>query len=190
MNIYVAAQTVLFLQSLLVGVALGVIYEPFRLVRAAFGGPAWVVFAEDILYSLITAFVTFSFLLSEETGKIRFALLVGEAIGMLLYFFTVGDIVAGVAAKIVKTVKTVIKWVFSKMFFPIFKLILRPIKALLKEIKKIIKNIKIHLKVDMGIVYNQYVSVFSFKKQRIRTRNNERKAAGKEKRLRNQEDTV
>ena len=62
---------------------------------------------------------------------------------------------------------------------------IKPFTAIFKEIKKIIKNIKIHLKVDMGIVYNQYVSVFSFKKQRVRTRENEGKTAGKEKRLGN-----
>ena len=134
---------------------------------------------------MITAFITFAFMLSEETGKIRFALLVGEALGMLLYFFTVGDIVIRIAGGIVKAVKTVVKWLFCKIFAPIFRLMIKPFTAIFREIKKIIKNIKIHLKVDMGIVYNQCVSVFSFKKQRVRTRENEGKTAGKEKRLGN-----
>ncbi len=168
---YIAAQTVLFLQSLLVGAALGLLYEPFRLMRALVRLPSWLVFVQDILYFLLAGFVTFSFMLAEETGKIRFALVVGELIGAALYLLTVGELINRLLVWALRLVKRVLGWIWSGIFAPVLRFILRPAAFAAKKVKKFFENAKIHLKTSAHVVYNQCISVFKRtpkKRKRVR----------------------
>lgn len=173
-GIYVAAQTVLFLQSLLVGVALGVMYEPFRAVRALVRLPAWLVFVQDILYFVLAAFVTFSFMLSEEAGKIRFALIIGELTGAALYLLTIGELINRLLIFVIRLLKRIIGSLWRRIFAPLLRLLSRPAVFAAKKLKKIFENAKIHLKTRAELVYNQSISMFRKKLKKRKQKSHER----------------
>ncbi len=90
METYVSDQAIAFLWAVVLGVALGAVYDIFRIGRI-FKKRGWLlVFFEDLLFSLAAALSTaFCFTLT-NFGQVRLFLLVGEGLGFLLYFNTLG----------------------------------------------------------------------------------------------------
>ncbi len=167
---YIAQQTTLFLQSILVGVALGVFYEPFRLLRAAARMPAWVIFVEDAVYFATAGFITFSFMLSENAGRIRLALITGELIGASLYIMTLGEVINRLLTKIVIILKRVFSWIWRRIFSPVLRTALKPFAIVGKKVKFFFNNMKTHLKNNIQILYNRGISIFAKKNKEKRKR--------------------
>ena len=90
MGITVTGQLLDFLLSILLGAALGAVYDLFRIGRVLHKKGAVALAAEDAFFFLFCAAVTFLFLLADDSGIVRFFLLLGEGIGATLYYFTLG----------------------------------------------------------------------------------------------------
>lgn len=170
MGIYLAEQAAVFLQSLLVGAALGILYDVFRVSRVAFPTAYGVVFAEDVLFFLICAIVTFFFGLSAIDGSLRVFLIIGELLGAVLYYFTLGRLVMGVSKKIIAAIKAVLSFIFRRILRPVWlliyniiALILRPFIFLSRILKKLLQNLKFRLKIRRKVLYNQLAGYFSAK---------------------------
>ena len=94
METYFSDQAIAFLWAVALGAALGVVYDWFRIGRILRQKWWLTVFLEDLLFSLIAAFATaFCFTLTHY-GQVRLFLLIGEALGFIIYFNTVGVLVA------------------------------------------------------------------------------------------------
>ena len=78
MEITVAGQTWIFLMSVALGAALGVLYDVFRIVRIAVRTPPAVVLVEDLAFSIVCTTATFLFLIGADKGQLRMFLLIGE----------------------------------------------------------------------------------------------------------------
>jgi spore cortex biosynthesis protein YabQ len=89
----VTEQAELFLLSVLVGAALGVVFDAFRLIRAVFltARKSFLVHAADFLFVLIYALTIFTYSAVLARGEIRFFILVGSLCGFLLETLTIGD---------------------------------------------------------------------------------------------------
>lgn len=107
MEITVAGQTWIFLMSVALGAALGVLYDVFRIVRIAVRTPPAVVLVEDLAFSIVCTTATFLFLIGADKGQLRMFLLIGEASGFALYYCTVGTLIIGAARGIIAVVKRI-----------------------------------------------------------------------------------
>ena len=83
--------------SALVGLALAVVYDVFRVTRILFRTGKIAMYVQDILYGIAAAFVTFLLALAVNSGEIRFYIIGGELIGMAVYFLTLGRITVRIA---------------------------------------------------------------------------------------------
>ncbi len=162
MGIYLAEQTLIFLQSLLVGAALGLLYDVFRISRVAFPTSTQVVFVEDILFFIVCSLVTFFFGLTVIEGTLRFFLIIGELLGAILYYFTLGKLVMGVSKKIIEAIKAILKFIFKWILRPIWQLvyniislIMRPFAFFGRKFKIKLQNTKFRLKNRRKVLYNQ-----------------------------------
>lgn len=159
--IEVNTQTLVFLQSLAIGFALGMFYDVFRILRVAAPHGSAAVFAEDFLFFLVCAVLTFLFALSAVNGHLRIFLVLGELLGAVIYFFSLGVLVMRVS-------KTVIGWLKALLRF-LYRLLLRPFVRLFawilhkarkmqasvaRRAKKIEANAKYSLKQRSVLVYN------------------------------------
>ena len=79
-------QFVIFVKSIGIGVLLGAIFFVFRCLRSLGRRKTVEVFIQDLLFAVVSAFLTFIFILNENFGVIRFYLLAGEGIGFLFLF--------------------------------------------------------------------------------------------------------
>lgn len=81
-----------FVQAIGIGYLIGIILELFRLLRHCFLKGKYAVFIQDILFFVISAAVTFVFILRSSFGVVRGYILIGEAVGFAVYLLTLGKI--------------------------------------------------------------------------------------------------
>lgn len=80
----------LALWSLIFGVAMGFLYEFFRLLHSLHPRATWLIFGEDILFSLICTCGMLLIFFNLSYGRMRLYAFVFAAIGFLLWHFTAG----------------------------------------------------------------------------------------------------
>ncbi len=166
LGIFLAQQTIHFLQSILLGAAFGLLYDGFRITRIAVPTPRGVVFAEDVLFFMACAILSFFFLMSTLDGQLRLFLFVGIGLGALLYSLTLSVVVMKVSRVIIKMVKAVLNMLMGLIFRPIYRLVywmcrqlLRPARFLARFSKKTYQRCKYRLKVRRKVLYNQLRSI-------------------------------
>ncbi len=161
MEIYVADQTMLFLQSMLLGAVLGVFYDVFRITRIAIKTPSVVIFAEDLVFFFVSAVISFCFMLSINDGQVRAFILLGELLGFTLYYFTVGMLVMKLSRVIIRLIYRffhLLFFIFIRPFILLGKAICRwvgkPLKKFASYSKKKTNTLKIRLKQRVVLLYN------------------------------------
>ena len=117
----VSQQTALFLLSVVMGAVIGVIYDVFRAVRAAFPFMRKTIptVVCDILFMLIAGMIVYIFSLLFAGGEVRGYYWLGSALGMIIYLMTAGTVVIGVIRWVSKLIYRLIcrLWlVFTKPF--------------------------------------------------------------------------
>lgn len=95
-------QFLMTVYSLALGVFLGIFYDVFRIIRLLLNPKNLSVFVEDVIYFLVSGFVTFLFVLVFNYGESRFYILAGEALGWILYHISLGDLIYKKLKNIVK----------------------------------------------------------------------------------------
>jgi spore cortex biosynthesis protein YabQ len=161
LEISIAQQTIAFLTACLFGMALGAIYDIFRIFRIAIPCGKIAVFIQDIIFWIICATLSFLFMLYTNTGEIRAFYIFGELLGFCIYYFTIGILVFKSAKAVTQFIKKLLRLFARFVLKPIWQLVLIIIRLIYKLsikiknfMKKKAKVCKTHLQVDKSIVYN------------------------------------
>jgi len=176
-HINVAYQTITFFMSIVFGMAACLVYDVFRIVHKLFCKSWLSIFVLDILYWLIMAFATFSFLLLRCTGEVRAFVLLGILCGFIICRFTLSPIFMIVALKIFKIIGSIIGLFRKPIRFLSFKII-KIFKKVLKMLKKLALETKNHLKQRMQVLYNYHINKKLNKKENRRKKSNKFSAEG------------
>ncbi|MCI9405290.1 MAG: hypothetical protein HFK04_00020 [Oscillospiraceae bacterium] len=160
--IAVNTQTMIFFQSLLLGAALGMVYDLFRIFRVAVPLPSGIIVAEDVLYFVFSGFVSFFFAMTVNFGQIRFFILLGETLGFLLYYLTLGSLVMRCAQRIIAAARWLLRLV-ARLFSPVVWLFCwlgRKGKRILgkwnQNLKKAAQKNRKHLQRKRILLYNYF----------------------------------
>ncbi len=127
-----------FFTAFLFGIGYSVFYCFFKAIRKGFRHNAIVVFIEDILFFVITAFATFFLLLALTNGEIRFYMLLGIFIGFALFYFSLSEILSSIIAAFFKVIKRCVLWV-AHLLTAIFKFFCKKLQNCYKYLKKPLK---------------------------------------------------
>ncbi len=158
----------MFLLSVVLGAALGVLYDVFRAFRVIFPPAAGkkAVILEDIIFWLIYGFCLFCYSAMFARGQIRFFMFFGSLIGFVLYLVTVGSVVIGVIRSVFGTFYRILHKVYSIMIEPFVKIFKTICQKIMPIFVRNHKNMKIsqgsakkHLKNTASMVYNKYVKL-------------------------------
>ena len=119
----VSEHTSLFLLSVVMGAALGVVYDCFRVIRILFPPAARskAVVIEDIIFWLIYGFCVFCYAAALARGQVRFFIVLGSLTGFVLYIVTVGNFITGIIRRIVTALYKLLHKVYSTIIEPIVK---------------------------------------------------------------------
>jgi len=119
MILSMAGQAGLFASAVLVGVAIGLFYDFFRVLRKTARHNRLAVQLEDLVFWVAATGLTFYYMLHRNYGEIRPFTLVGVTIGVLLYFATVSRWVVIVFVAVVNYLKRVIATVIRIILVPV-----------------------------------------------------------------------
>ena len=176
MGISLAGQTRNFVVSLGMGAAFGFLYDCFRFLRLLWPSSSLFVFLQDLAYFLLCAGLTFSFMVTENQGEVRFFIVIGELLGLCFYWVTAGPSVRRASRKTAKGVRRTSRWTFRHMVQPVLRFLRRLFRGLAKillwpfsTVKKVVLRLKFVLKRQSLLLYNLLVPrTFSKKEGRRR----------------------
>jgi len=121
----VSHQVSLFLMSVLLGAAMGVVYDFFRVLRIVFplAAKSGAVLVQDIIFWLIYGFAIFSYATLAARGQVRFFIFFGSLIGFALYILTIGNFVTGILRRVFSAIYGTLRKVYSIIIEPIVNLL-------------------------------------------------------------------
>ena len=140
-----------FVIALAVGLAIGVIYEVFRLIRLISPKGKILCFVCDVLFMSVASLISFVLTVVINTGIVRWYILLGEAVGFFVYMRTVGR-VSGALFRLIRKLIAKILWLIFTPFRLLKRLVFKIFSKLVKKIKKIAKTL---LKNRKRILYNE-----------------------------------
>lgn len=118
-------QVSLFLMSVLLGAAMGVVYDCFRVFRIVFppAAKSGAVLVQDIIFWLIYGFAIFCYATFAARGQVRFFIFFGSLIGFVLYILTIGNFITGVLRRIFSAIYGTLRKVYSIIIEPVVNLL-------------------------------------------------------------------
>ncbi len=114
-----------FISSIGMGFLLCVLYIIVKVFFRVIGKGKVTVMVSDGVFCLITAFVSFFYMIMENNGNVRFNLVTGQLIGGLLLYFTVGRFIEKLL------------YMVADMINGLLRGITYPLKLLIKSVVKL-----------------------------------------------------
>jgi len=156
LNVTLTQQLTQFGIAALIGVALGVVYDFFKVLRLIGLNFKIAAFIEDILFFLIATVTMFSYYMQITDGKFRIISLIAAFLGFLIYSLTVEKIIFFIIKKIHFLISKILGFIYNKIIlFVVKKTVLDPARVLGRFFKeKIFKFFKNLLPKREQMLYN------------------------------------
>ncbi|WP_036620333.1 spore cortex biosynthesis protein YabQ [Paenibacillus alvei] len=129
MNLHTQWMTVMLM--MMSGLALGLVFDSYRVVAGQFKFPRWTLPVFDLLYWLAATLFVFQMLVKGNQGELRFYVLLGLAAGAWLYAVFLSRITVLIVKWLVAAIKAL--WRFTMRC--VYVLIVLPLKGIWAGIK-------------------------------------------------------
>ena len=130
-EITVKSQILTFFYAVTLGIIISVLFDFFRTIRISYKHNNIFVFIEDIVFFLISTFLTFMFLMARCNGEFRTYVISAILIGFFIYRITL--------SKIILPTSVIITKFFIRLFGKIFLLFQKSVSLTVKNTKKLLK---------------------------------------------------
>ena len=134
-------QAYLFLVFSLTGVAIGILFDFFRILRRSIKTLDIITYIEDVLFWILTGLLVLYNIWYFNNGEIRIYMFLGIIMGILVYMSTLSSIIIRIFSKILQTIIKVLELPF-KTINAVFRKIITAITKIFKKIMKKIENKK------------------------------------------------
>jgi spore cortex biosynthesis protein YabQ len=111
-DFYVQSQA--FLYSILLGVALGILYGSFKFIRTAFLSTKPAVIISDIAFMIVASLALFFYSLAMLYGYVRIYVVFGALCGFAAYRFSLGKLISRIYCPIINALNVVNKKIRTK----------------------------------------------------------------------------
>jgi spore cortex biosynthesis protein YabQ len=140
-----SGQARLFLMTVGVGIAIGLVYDLFRIIRKIYRHPNFLTQLEDFVYWISATFVMFYFLLNCNNGELRFSSILGAALGAVLYFAAASPLVVKVSVAVANFIGDVLRLALIIVLAPVkflISVLAEPVNMSKRGIKKLLSPLK------------------------------------------------
>lgn len=137
MGISLSAQAAYFLWSLVLGIALGMLYDLVRAARMFFRAGNVHTTVSDIIFFIFCGVTTALFALPFNKGDVRGFILFGEAVGFIAYRLTLGCVMGKMYAFVAKKARSFVQFLRKKLQL-FFDYLLKAIAFLLYNVTVVI----------------------------------------------------
>lgn len=122
-------QANIFLIFTINGIAIGILFDIFRILRKSFKTSDIVTYMQDLLFWILTGFILLYSIFTFSNGEVRFYMFLGVFLGCLIYMILFSKYFININVKIISIIKKIIKTIIS--------IIILPLKILIRFLKKI-----------------------------------------------------
>lgn len=122
-------QLQIFFVFIISGIAIGIIFDVFRIIRRSFKISDLHTYIEDIIFGIILGFFLIFIFFIYNSGDVRFYMIVALLIGFLLYMLTISKYFIKINVAIITFIKAAL--------YKILHFILIPVKYIVNFLKKV-----------------------------------------------------
>lgn len=162
MTLPILNQAFTFALGLGLGFLLCILYDFFRVIRMCYKPGIISALIQDMLFWIITAFLTFILLMVRADGQLRIFVFVAQIIGFVLARKSVSVVTIKAAEFLIPKISKFLKWIRARIFAPIYAVFASLVeiygdlfKKSTKKGVKILKKSKKRLKLPTKVVYNE-----------------------------------
>ena len=116
-------QLLTFLLSMVLGAALCLIYDIFRIARIAKKPSRLLLFMQDIAFALVCAVLIFFMQMVRSSGEVRWFILTGALCGFAACRVTVSRFFMLISGVIIRVIKSIIELVNKLLICPVTRVI-------------------------------------------------------------------
>ena len=131
-------QAYLFLVFSLTGVAIGLLFDFFRILRRSIKTSNLVTYIQDILFWILTGIIVLYSIWYFNNGELRIFVFLGLIIGLLIYMTTLSSIIVKIFTKLLVILINILKVPF-KMIYSLISKIITGIVVLFNKFTKKLK---------------------------------------------------
>lgn len=151
MNNTIAIQLYSLLIFTISGVAIGIFFDIFRILRRTFKTPDIITYIEDTIFWICTGIFFLFLLFKFNNGQIRNYVIIGIIIGVVIYILTISKYFIKINVNIINLVKKILLYPI-KLICTILRKILKPFSFIVININNIFqKNVEKCLKSKKGM---------------------------------------
>ena len=132
-------QAYLFLVFSMTGVAIGVLFDFFRILRRSIKTSNIITYIEDVLFWILTGLLILYNIWYFNNGEIRIFMFLGIILGVLIYMSTLSSILVKIFSKILQTLIKTLELPF-KAIIVILKKIMTAFATIYTKFTKKIAN--------------------------------------------------
>lgn len=140
MDSTVAMQLYSLLIFTISGIAIGIFFDIFRILRKSFKTPDVITYIEDAIFWIFSGLFFLFVLFKFNNGEIRSYVIIGLIVGIILYSFTISKYFIKISVFIINLVKKIIFYPLH-FIWNIIKKIIKPFSFIVINIRKNILNI-------------------------------------------------
>ena len=156
------------------GLALGVIFDIYRVLSRRFRAPRWLIPVLDLVYWLTGAVAVFRLLYMSNQGQVRLYIFVGLLAGAIVYFSFISNyVVRGlhlsitIMERLLNGILKVVEWILIKPILLIYRLILL-IFSFLAVVTVYIYKIVVQLMHSVWkILFSSFISIIKWLRLRF-----------------------
>lgn len=116
-------QAYLFLVFSLTGVAIGILFDFFRILRRSIKTSNLATYIQDILFWILTGIIVLYSIWYFNNGELRIFVFLGLIIGLLIYMTTLSSIIVKIFTKLLVILINILKVPFKMIYSLISKII-------------------------------------------------------------------
>ena len=139
MNDTIAAQIYSLVIFTISGIAIGVFFDIFRILRRSFKTSDIVTYIEDIIFWIISGMFFLFVLFKFNNGQIRNYVIIGLLLGIVFYMLTISKYFIKINVKIIDITKKIIIYPI-KLIISLLNKLLKPLSFIVINIRKTIKD--------------------------------------------------
>ena len=149
----VTNQAYLFFVFILNGIAIGLLFDFFRIIRKVFQTRDYITYLEDILFWILTGFMILASAFIFNNGQLRFFMFLAIIVGAIIYMIFISSYVIKINIKMIMILKKILGIIsvpFQMIGHLLGKTFLNPVHFLFINIRKSFTNfgIKIYTKIN------------------------------------------
>ena len=130
-----------FLIFILTGLAIGILFDIFRILRRSFKTKDFITYIEDILFWIFTGIILLYSIFTFNNGELRGFVFIGVLLGIILYILTLSKYLIKICVYAVNIIKKIIIFPIKLLANLVKKIFIIPLNKIIVTIKKYLKKI-------------------------------------------------